>query len=66
MASTAAAIAMPRMVSSGGPIMAEVIRVVFVVGVVIAVGVLGVASLGRGGWGRDPAAVQEPAAPARR
>ena len=54
------------MVSSGEAIMAEVIRVVFVVGVVIAVGVLGVASLGRRGWARDPAAVQEPAAPARR
>ena len=65
MASTAVAIAMPRMVSSGGPIMAEVIRVVFVVGVVIAVSVLGVASLGPGGWARDPAAVQERAAPAR-
>jgi len=66
MASTAVAIAMPRMVSSDGAIMAEVISVVFVVGVVIAVGVLGVASLGRGGWARDQAAVPEPAAPARR
>ena len=41
------------------------IRVVFVVGVVIAVSVLGVASLGPGGWARDPAAVQERAALAR-
>ena len=65
MASTAGAVAMPWVVSSGGAIMAEVIRVVFGVGLVIAVRALGFAFLVPGGWARDPAAAQEPAAPAR-
>jgi len=65
MASTAVAIAMPWVVSSRGAIMVGVIGVVFVVGLVIAVSSLGFAFLVPRGWAGDPAAAQEPAAPAR-